>query len=112
MRLQGDDGIGSKGEKQTLLESMRVRGVYASGGALKEWGTRYSSASIRSSSSSSAKRLWKNLLSFGPGSFMQSSPWAQVQIQKGVAGLQMLHVQGKVKLMEVKEEQGGDHLIQ
>lgn len=81
-----------------------MRGVYASGGMLKEWGTRYSSASIRSSSSSSARRLWKNLLSFGPGSFMQSSPWAEAQIKKRVAGPQMLHFQGKVKLMEVKDK--------
>ncbi len=63
------------GSTLTLLGSMRDLVVYASGGILKACGTKYSSASIRSSSSSSSSRLWKNLLSLGLGSFMRSSPW-------------------------------------
>ncbi len=63
------------GSTLTLLGSMRDLVVYASGGILKACGTKYSSASIRSSSSSSSSRLWKNLLSLGLGSFIRSSPW-------------------------------------
>lgn len=73
---------------------MRVRGVYASGGMLNEWGTKYSSASIRSSiSSSSSSRLWKNLLSLGLGSFMRSSPWGKMLINYyiNVAGVAYDH---------------------
>ncbi len=58
----------------TWFESTCGRGIWEVGGAFKEWGTKYSSASIRSSSSSSSRRLWKNLLWLGLGSFMRSSP--------------------------------------
>ncbi|TNN46292.1 hypothetical protein EYF80_043530 [Liparis tanakae] len=59
----------------TRLESTRGLVVYDGGAALNPRGTRYSSASVKSFRSSSSRRLWKNLLSFGLGSFMRSSPW-------------------------------------